>query len=151
VKLNRTLDKKMPTAKLNQVLGHLAERNPPAAIGGKRFRVYYATQTSTRPFRIKLFCNREEKLTEQYRRYLEAGVVEEFDLKGCPIYFDLVGKVKDETRGSRGGGNASAENREPRATSAWPRGLSASRVSGDIRRRSSAPGEHRVRKIPCRA
>ena len=111
VKLNRTLDKKLSTAKLNQVLGHLAERNPPAAIGGKRFRVYYATQTGTRPFRIKLFCNREEKLTEQYRRYLEAGVVEEFDLKGCPIYFDLVGKVKDEMRGSRGGGGASAEHR----------------------------------------
>ena len=111
VKLNRTLDKKLPTAKLNQVLGHLAERNPPAAIAGKRFRVYYATQTGTRPFRIKLFCNREEKLTEQYRRYLEAGVVEEFDLKGCPIYFDLVGKQKDEFRGSRGGGNASAEHR----------------------------------------
>jgi GTP-binding protein len=111
VKLNRTLDKKLSTAKLNQVLGHLAERNPPAAIGGKRFRIYYATQTGTRPFRIKLFCNREEKLTEQYRRYLEAGVVEEFDLKGCPISFDLVGKVKDEMRGSRGGGSASAEHR----------------------------------------
>jgi GTP-binding protein len=111
VKLNRTLDKKLPTAKLNQVLGHLAERNPPAAIAGKRFRIYYATQTGTRPFRIKLFCNREEKLTEQYRRYLEAGVVEEFDLKGCPIYFDLVGKQKDEVRGSRGGGFASAEHR----------------------------------------
>jgi GTP-binding protein len=38
-------------------------------------------------------------------------VVEEFDLKGCPIYFDLVGKPKDEMRGSRGGGNASAEHR----------------------------------------
>ena len=111
VKLNRTLDKKLPTSKLNQVLGFLAERNPPAAIGGKRFRVYYATQTSTRPFRLKLFCNREEKLTEQYRRYLEAGVVAEFDLAGCPIYFDLVGKVKDEMRGSRGGGSASAEHR----------------------------------------
>ena len=111
VKLNRTLDKKLPTSKLNQVLGFLAERNPPAAIGGKRFRVYYATQTSTRPFRLKLFCNREEKLTEQYRRYLEAGVVAEFDLAGCPIFFDLVGKVKDEMRGSRGGGGASAEHR----------------------------------------
>lgn len=111
VKLNRTLDKKLPTAKLNQTLGFLAERNPPPAIGGKRFRVYYATQTGTRPFRIKLFCNREEKLTEQYRRYLEAGIVEDLDLKGCPIFFDLVGKVKDETRGSRGGGNASAEHR----------------------------------------
>ena len=111
VKLNRTLDKKMPTAKLNQVLGYLAERTPPAAVAGQRFRIYYATQTSTRPFRIKLFCNREEKLTEQYRRYLEAGLVDAFDLKGCPIYFDLVGKMRDDVRGSRGGGNAAAEVR----------------------------------------
>ena len=94
VKLNRTLDKKLPTAKLNQVLGYLAERNPPPAIGGKRFRTYYATQTGNRPFRIKIFCNREEKLTEQYRRYLEAGLVKEFGLDGCPIHFDLVGKKK---------------------------------------------------------
>jgi GTP-binding protein len=98
VKLNRTLDRKMPTAKLNEVLGYLAERTPPAAIGGKRFRIYYATQTCTRPFRIKLFCNREEKLTEQYRRYLEAGVVEKFDVGGCPVYFDLVGKERHSTR-----------------------------------------------------
>jgi GTP-binding protein len=96
VKLNRMLDVKLPTAKLNKVIGYLAERTPPPAVGGKRFRVYYATQTGTRPFRIKLFCNREEKLTEQYRRYLEAGLVEEFDLAGCPIYFDLVGKEKHE-------------------------------------------------------
>lgn len=94
VKLNRQLDIKLPTAKLNKVIAYLAERTPPPAVGGKRFRVYYATQTGTRPFRIKLFCNREEKLTEQYRRYLEAGLVEEFDLAGCPIYFDLVGKEK---------------------------------------------------------
>lgn len=96
VKINRMLDTKIPTAKLNKIIGYLAERNPPPAVGGRRFRVYYATQTGTRPFRIKLFCNREEKLTEQYRRYLEAGVVEEFDLKGCPFYFDLVGKEKFE-------------------------------------------------------
>ncbi len=98
VKLNRTLDKKLPTARLNEVLGYLAERNPPPAIGGRRFRVYYATQTGTRPFRIRLFCNREEKLSEQYRRYLEAGIVEEFDLKGCPIYFELVGKERHADR-----------------------------------------------------
>ena len=96
VKLNRMLDVKLPTAKLNKIIGYLAERTPPPAVGGKRFRVYYATQTGTRPFRIKLFCNREEKLTEQYRRYLEAGLVKEFDLAGCPIYFDLVGKEKHE-------------------------------------------------------
>lgn len=96
VKLNRTLDTKIPTARLNKTISYLTDRTPPPAIGGRRFRAYYAVQTGNRPFRIKIFCNREEKLTEQYRRYLEAGLVEEFDLAGCPIYFDLVGKEKHE-------------------------------------------------------
>ncbi len=103
VKLNRTLDVKLPTAKLNKVIGFLAERTPPPAVGGKRFRVYYVTQTGNRPFRIRLFCNREEKLTEQYRRYLEAGVVEEFGLGGCPIHFELVGKEHRDAPPARSG------------------------------------------------
>jgi GTP-binding protein len=94
VKLHRTLDKKLPTARLNQALIHLADRTPPPSIAGRRFRIYYAVQTGNRPFRIKLFCNREEKLTESYRRYLEAGLVEEFDLAGCPVHFELVGKPR---------------------------------------------------------
>lgn len=96
VKLNRILDTRIPTAKLNKTISYLTERTPPPAVGGKRFRAYYALQTGNRPFRIKIFCNREEKLTEQYRRYLEAGLVDAFELNGCPIYFDLVGKEKHE-------------------------------------------------------
>ena len=49
-------------------------------------------QTGTRPYRINIFCNQAQRLSESYRRYLEAGLVEEFDLAGCPIHFDLVGK-----------------------------------------------------------
>ncbi len=90
--LDRRLDTKIPTAKLNAAIIRLAERTPPHAIGGQRFRIYYATQTGTRPFRLKLFCNQDRNLTESYRRYLEAGLVKEFDLDGCPIHFDLVGK-----------------------------------------------------------
>ena len=112
VKLNRQLDIKLPTAKLNQVLGFLTERMPPPAVGGRRFRIYYATQTGNRPFRIKLFCNREEKLTEQYRRYLEAGLVKEFDLNGCPVYFDLGGKEKHEPGTAYSGKAATAERAE---------------------------------------
>ncbi|HEY9249945.1 MAG TPA: ribosome biogenesis GTPase Der [Rariglobus sp.] len=96
VKLNRILDTRIPTAKLNKTIAYLTERTPPPAVGGKRFRAYYALQTGNRPFRIKIFCNREEKLTEQYRRYLEAGLVDAFELNGCPIYFELVGKEKHE-------------------------------------------------------
>jgi GTP-binding protein len=114
VKLNRQLDIKLPTAKLNQVLGFLTERMPPPAVGGRRFRIYYATQTGNRPFRIKLFCNREEKLTEQYRRYLEAGLVKEFDLNGCPVYFDLVGKEKHEPGTPYSGKAARTEAHTPK-------------------------------------
>ncbi len=96
VKLHRTLDKKLPTARLNETLAHLAGRTPPPAIGARRFKIYYATQTGNRPFRIKIFCNREERLTESYRRYLEAGLVKEFELQGCPIEFELVGKPRGE-------------------------------------------------------
>lgn len=92
--LDRRLDTKIPTAKLNASLIRLADRTPPPAIGGQRFKIYYATQTSRRPFRIKVFCNQERTLTESYRRYLEAGLVKEFELDGCPIHFDLVGKKK---------------------------------------------------------
>ena len=108
VKLNRTLDKKLPTAKLNQLLGFLTERTPPPAVGGRRFRIYYATQTGNRPFRMRLFCNREEKLTESYRRYLEAGVVKEFELQGCPVLFELEGKKREDRSGEMGGGETRA-------------------------------------------
>ena len=92
--LNRRLDTKIPTAKLNAAIIRLAERTPPPSTYNIRFRIYYATQTSMRPFRMKLFCNQERSLTESYRRYLEAGLVKEFDLDGCPIHFDLIGKKK---------------------------------------------------------
>jgi len=92
--LNERLDRKIPTARLNAVITELADRTPPPAIGGQRFRIYYATQTGNRPFRLKVFCNQERVLTESYRRYLEAGLVKEFKLDGCPIHFDLVGKKK---------------------------------------------------------
>ncbi len=98
--LDARLDTKIPTAKLNKALIALTDRTPPPAIGGVRFRAYYATQVSTRPFRIKIFCNNDKKLDESYRRYLEAGLVREFGLDGCPIHFDLKGKPPRKSRGT---------------------------------------------------
>jgi GTPase len=94
-RIDQALDKKLPTAKLNQVLLGLTERVPPPSFGGRRFRAYYAVQTSNRPYRIKIFCNNGEAMSESYRRYLESGVIEEFRLNGCPIHFDLIGKEKN--------------------------------------------------------
>ena len=93
-RIDQALDKKLPTAKLNQVIIRLTDTVPPPAVGGKRFRAYYAVQTGNRPYRIKIFCNTSMSLTESYRRYLESGVIEEFRLHGCPVHFDLIGKEK---------------------------------------------------------
>ena len=99
VKVNRLLDTKIPTARLNALLTRITQRTPPPVIGGRRFKIFYATQTGNRPFRIRIFCNREEKMPENYRRFLEGNIVREFGLEGCPVVFQLVGKEKHKDRG----------------------------------------------------
>lgn len=99
VKVNRLLDTKIPTARLNALLSRITQQTPPPIIGGRRFKIFYATQTGNRPFRIRIFCNREEKLPENYRRFLEGNIVREFGLEGCPVLFQLVGKEKHKERG----------------------------------------------------
>ena len=90
--LNVRMDQTLSTSALNKLIAEMWEHRPPAKIGGKRFKVFYAVQVETRPFRIKLFCNREEKLNDQYRRYLEKGIQQRFGLAGCPLKFSLAGK-----------------------------------------------------------
>lgn len=86
------LETKLTTGQINRLLERLFEKRPPRQIGGRRFKAYYATQTRSRPFTIRIFCNRAERLEEGYRRYLESGFIEEFALQGCPLRFELVGK-----------------------------------------------------------
>jgi GTP-binding protein len=89
-----TLDLKLPTGRLNRTIQDLFEARSPKLVGVKRFKVFYAVQTGSRPLRIRLYCNRVERLDPTYRRYLEKGLIHEFNLMGCPIWFDLVGKDK---------------------------------------------------------
>ncbi|MBL4575625.1 MAG: ribosome biogenesis GTPase Der [Opitutaceae bacterium] len=96
-KMDAKMDTMFPTAKLNSVLNALYERRRAPRIDGKRFRMFYAVHTGNRPFRIKLFCNREGKLQDSYMRYLKSGLSEAFDIEGCPTVFDLVGKERRYT------------------------------------------------------
>lgn len=93
-RLDYVLDRKLPTGRLNRLLAELAAKRSPPAVKGRRFRIYYGVQTGNRPFRIRLFCNEAGSLPDTYRRYLEGGISREFDLPGCPIRFELVGKPK---------------------------------------------------------
>lgn len=90
--IQATLDMKLPTGKLNRLIQELFEARAPKVVGTKRFKVFYAVQTGSRPLRIRFYCNRIERLDPNYRRYLEKAIIHEFRLSGCPVRFDLVGK-----------------------------------------------------------
>ena len=90
--LDARMEKTISTSALNKLIGDMFEHRPPAKVKGKRFKIFYAVQVEKRPFRIKLFCNREHKLDDPYRRYLEKGIQKKFGLSGCPLKFSLAGK-----------------------------------------------------------
>lgn len=94
IKVHRTLDTRLPTPKLNRSLQELFDRRSPSKVTGKRFKIFYAVQTSNRPFRVKMFCNRAERLQDTYRRYLEKNLIQQYKLAACPIKFELIGKEK---------------------------------------------------------
>lgn len=106
LKTARTLHERaarvIPTPQINRLLERLLEARPPKFVKGRRFKIYYATQTGNLPFFFRLFCNRATKLEEGYRRYLEKGFISEFGLGGCPLRFELRGKaVRYAERGRR--------------------------------------------------
>ena len=94
--LDARMDEKLTTGIINRLLDRMFQERSPTMKEGKRFKAYYALQTGNRPFTIRIFCNRVDKLDENYRRYLERGFIEEFGLQGCPLRFTLIGKPKSE-------------------------------------------------------
>ncbi len=92
------MHKKLPTGRVNRLIAELMEKQKPHIVHGKRFKIYYAVQIGNNPFRIRIYCNQEMRLEDSYKRYLEAGFNEAFQLDGCPVKFDLVGKKPSDRR-----------------------------------------------------
>lgn len=87
-----TSGRELPTPKVNKLLEKMVEKKEPRYIKNKQFKVYYGVQTGVRPFKFKLFCNRATKLDDGYKRYLQSGFIDTFQLNGCPVQFELKGK-----------------------------------------------------------
>jgi GTP-binding protein len=88
------MNQPLSTGKLNRAIQQIIKAQPPVAVVGRRFKIYYAAQTGNFPFMLKIFCNQKERLSDSYKRYLENGLRKHFPLKGCPLRFDWVGKEK---------------------------------------------------------
>lgn len=79
------LKQRIPTSILNRTLHDAVERRQPVSSQGHRLKFYYATQVRMAPPTFLLFVNREELLSDQYRKYLGDEMRKAFGYEGCPI------------------------------------------------------------------
>jgi len=78
-------NRRVATAGLNRWLAETTERHPPPAVQGRRIKLRYVTQVSTRPPTFAVFTTRAAALPESYSRYLINSLRRDFDMPGVPI------------------------------------------------------------------
>ena len=78
---------RISTGKLNDILADATARVQPPTDKGKRLRIYYMTQASTKPPTFVCFCNKAELFHFSYQRYLENQIRSTFGLEGTPVRF----------------------------------------------------------------
>ncbi|HMN36661.1 MAG TPA: ribosome biogenesis GTPase Der [Hyphomicrobium sp.] len=89
VKIYEIWNKRVPTPQLNRWLTEALSRHAPPAAAGKRIKIRYVTQPSTRPPTFVAFCQRAEVLPKSYLKYLTNSLRETFGLPGVPVRFNL--------------------------------------------------------------
>jgi GTP-binding protein len=94
----------LPTGLLNRTLTEAYERTAPPTVGGKRLKIYYATQVGVDPVRIALFVNDTTRWVPAYETYLVKALRSRFGLEGAPVV--LIGRPK---KGGSGGVSRSGE------------------------------------------
>lgn len=89
IKTHATWNRRVPTPQLNRWLEEALSRHAPPAAAGRRIKIRYVTQPSTRPPTFVAFCQRADALPKSYIKYLTNSLREAFDLPGVPIRFSL--------------------------------------------------------------
>ena len=87
---------RITTGALNSVLADATARVQPPSDKGRRLKIYYMTQASTKPPHFVIFCNDARLFHFSYQRYLENQIREVFGLEGTPIRITIRQKGEKE-------------------------------------------------------
>ncbi len=87
---------RISTGKLNDVLADATARVQPPTDKGRRLKIYYMTQASTRPPTFVCFVNRKDLFHYSYQRYLDNQIREVFGLEGTPTKMVIREREKDK-------------------------------------------------------
>ena len=92
--LHHTHALRISTGVLNDVLNDAVLRVQPPTDKGKRLKIFYMTQASTRPPTFVCFVNSAELFHYSYQRYIENQIREVYGLEGTPVRFVI--RERDE-------------------------------------------------------
>lgn len=87
---------RIPTGKLNGIVSEAITMNDPPLSGGRRLRIYYATQVSTRPPTFVIFVNEPDLMHFSYKRYLENYIRKSFELTATPLRIIIRKRERNE-------------------------------------------------------
>lgn len=76
---------RISTSMLNQVINEAIAIVQPPSDKGKRLKILYGTQASTKPPTFVIFVNNKELFHFSYERYLVNQIRKEFGLEGTPV------------------------------------------------------------------
>jgi GTPase len=79
----------IPTPELNRFLSDIQAIREPAAVRGKRLRMYYMAQFETKPPRFAIQVNNRGLVTRDYAYFLENRLRERYKLEGVPLVIDF--------------------------------------------------------------
>jgi GTP-binding protein len=89
---------RVPTARLNEVLEAIIERNHPPMRSNRRAKIFFATQISTAPPTIVIKCNDPRLIDKGWQRYLLGSLHEALPFEEVPIkiYYRSRGNAEGE-------------------------------------------------------
>ncbi len=96
--VNEQNSTRISTGKLNDILAEATSRVQPPSDKGKRLKIYYMTQASTKPPTFVVFVNNKELFHFSYQRYLENQIRAVFGLEGTPIKMLVRERDKTDTK-----------------------------------------------------
>ena len=77
--------RKLKTSQLNDFIGQLREMGHTVSSGKRRLKLLYVTQTGTKPPVFTIWCNAPDLVDDNYERFFENRLRENFDLEGTPV------------------------------------------------------------------
>lgn len=89
---------RITTGMLNDVLSYATTRVQPPSDKGRRLKIYYMTQASTKPPTFVVFVNRADLFHFSYQRYIENQIRQTFGLTGTPVRFVIRERDNSDTK-----------------------------------------------------